>query len=111
MGLYGVICYLVGSRRAEIGVRMSLGARPADVRRMVMGEGMAVVVAGLAAGLLLAAASTRLLRSLLYGVEEGDPLSFVAAAAVLLVVALLATWLPAGRAAALDPAESLRRGT
>jgi putative ABC transport system permease protein len=108
LGLYGLLAYSVSRRTQEIGVRVALGARPSDVRRMVVREGLRLVMGGLALGLLGAAAAARLLTSLLFGVRPVDPPTFAAVASLLLAVAALACLLPASRAARVDPAVALR---
>lgn len=108
VGLYGVIAYSVAQRRHEIGIRMSLGAAPQRVLRMVMGQGMRLVGAGLALGLLGAFALGRVLSSQLYGVGTGSPAVIASVTAVLLAASLFACLVPAWRAARLDPAGSLR---
>ena len=108
IGIYGVLAYQVGQRTREIGVRVALGARAGDVVRMVVRHGFKITALGAVIGLLLAVAATRLLSSLLYGVSATDPLTFTAVPAVMLVVALVASWLPARRAARVDPMEALR---
>jgi len=108
IGIYGVMAYAVTQRRQEIGVRMALGARRADVLRMVMGFGFRMTFAGILLGLAGALASTRLLASLLFQTSAMNPLIFSAAAAVLLAVAILASYLPARRAASIDPMQALR---
>jgi putative ABC transport system permease protein len=108
VGIYGVISYIVSKRTQEIGVRMALGA-PADVvLRSVVGQGMALTGVGLVIGLLGAWGLSKALASLLYGVTTTDPLTFLGTAALLGAVALLATWIPARRAARIDPVEALR---
>jgi putative ABC transport system permease protein len=107
-GLYGVISYLVAQRTREIGVRIALGAQTRDVIVLVMGQGARLTAMGIALGLLGALALTRVLASLLYGVSAHDPLTFAAIAALLAAVALLATWLPAQRAARVDPISAIR---
>jgi putative ABC transport system permease protein len=107
-GLYGVISYLVAQRTREIGVRIALGAQTRDVIGLVMGQGARLTAVGIALGLLGAFALTRLLASLLYGVSAHDPLTFATIAALLAAVALLATWLPARRAARVDPISAIR---
>ncbi len=108
IGIYGVLAYQVGQRTREIGVRVALGARAGDVVRMVVRHGFKITALGAAIGLLLAAGATRLLARLLYGVSATDPLTFTAVPALLLAVALLASWLPARRAARVDPMAALR---
>ena len=108
IGIYGVMSYAVSKRTREIGVRMALGADPRSVLRLVVGQGMAVAFAGAGLGLVGAFLLTRLMASLLYGVRPGDPLTFAAVAAALLLVALAASWIPARRAARIDPMRALR---
>ena len=108
VGIYGVISYVVAQRTGEIGVRMALGARAADVSRMVLKQGGSVAAFGLGLGLLGAFALTRLMRALLYGISPTDPATFVGVSALLLVIALVATYLPARRAARVDPVQALR---
>ncbi|HKG94116.1 MAG TPA: ABC transporter permease [Gemmatimonadaceae bacterium] len=108
VGLYGVMSYVVSGRTREIGVRMALGARPADVRRLVVGEGLRVTLTGAAAGLALALAATAALSRVLYGVGPADPVTFLGVPLLLLTVAALASWLPARRAAAVAPSAALR---
>ena len=107
-GLYGVLSYTVSQRRREIGVRMALGAGRGQVVRLVVGQGGALVAAGVVLGLLAAAMASRIVESVLFGVTPADPLTFTAVTAVLLGVALLACWLPARRAARIDPMNVLR---
>jgi predicted permease len=109
VGLYGVISYAVSQRTAEIGIRLALGASPGEVSALVLRQGLVVVAAGMAIGITAAAAATRFIVSLLYEVSAWDPGTFTASAAVLLTVSAIATYLPARRAAAIDPAQSLRR--
>lgn len=108
VGLYGVMAYGVSLRQREIGVRMALGARPADVSRMISRQGLVLAGVGVAIGLASAIGVTRLLRGMLYDVSPTDPLTLAATCAALLVVALIASWLPARRAAGVDPAVALR---
>jgi putative ABC transport system permease protein len=108
IGLYGIIAYSVARRRNEIGIRMALGARPGSVLRMMLGESLVVVALGLAVGIPAALARGRLVSTLPYGVEAYDPLTIGAAAALLLAVALAASFLPARRASLLDPCAALR---
>jgi predicted permease len=108
LGIYGVLAYAVSRRSREIGVRLALGARPEDVHRMVLGRAGALAAAGVGLGLVLSLAVGRLLQSVLYGVSGGDPAAFAGMAALLAAVVLLASWLPARRAAAVDPIAALR---
>jgi predicted permease len=108
VGLYGVISYIVGQRRAEIGVRMALGARVGEVARLVVRQAVALAAAGVALGLAGALAGTRVLRSLLFEVSPTDPAVLGAVAALLIAIAALAAFAPARRAARVDPAEALR---
>ncbi len=108
VGLYGVIAYSVGMRTREMGVRMALGARPGDVVRLVLRQGGRLAVVGIGAGALLAALVGRVLGSMLYGVSALDPLAYAVAAAILLVVAAVASFVPAVTAARVDPLRALR---
>jgi predicted permease len=108
VGIYGILAYLVTQRTREIGIRMALGARAADVVRLVLREGMTPVAFGGIAGMLAAVLATRALRSMLFGVTPLDPVSFAAAPAVLAIVAALACYLPARRATRVDPLVALR---
>ncbi|HEU4586749.1 MAG TPA: ABC transporter permease [Gemmatimonadaceae bacterium] len=108
VGLYGVISYIVGERRGEIGVRMALGARAGEVGGMIMLQSVRLAAIGVAIGLLGAVAATRVLRSLLFEVSPTDPLTLVAVAVFLMLLAALASYAPARRAARVDPIEVLR---
>jgi predicted permease len=108
VGLYGVIAFSTTRRTREIGIRLALGARGADVLRMIVGEGMRLAGIGVAVGVLLAAAATRVMASLLFDVSPLDPLTFAAMSALFVLVALAATWLPARRAARAEPMSVLR---
>jgi ABC-type antimicrobial peptide transport system permease subunit len=108
VGLYGVLAYGVALRRREIGVRLALGATTAEVTRMIAGRGVALAAVGVAIGLTATIAATRLLGGLLYDVSPTDPVALIATCGVLLAVALVSSWLPARRAAAVHPAEALR---
>jgi len=108
VGLFGVMSYFVGQRPREIGIRMALGARRGQVLRMVLGHGLRLMLGGIVCGILAAAAVSRLLRSVLYSVSPLDPLVFAGVTAGLAAVALLACYLPARRAAWMDPFAALR---
>jgi ABC-type lipoprotein release transport system permease subunit len=107
-GLYGVMAYVVSQRTAEIGIRMALGARSRDVRMLVVRRALALTGAGLALGLAGAAAVTRLLAAFLVNVSPTDPATLLSVVALFTAVAVLASWLPARRAAAVDPMRALR---
>jgi predicted permease len=109
LGLYSVMSYTVSQRIPEIGIRMAMGARPRNVIGMVVGQGMALALAGMAVGAVAALATTRLVASMLCRVDAADPLTFALAGLFLGAVALLATWLPAFRATRVDPMSALRR--
>jgi len=109
IGIYGVLSYMVGQRTREIGVRMALGAQQLDVLRLVMKDGAQMTAIGLAIGLIASFGLTRLMRSMLFGVKPSDPLTFIAVAALLSVIAMLACYLPAQRAMKVDPIEALRQ--
>jgi putative ABC transport system permease protein len=108
-GIYGVMAYVVGQRRNEIGLRMALGASQGNVLGLVLRQGMIYVVLGVAAGLVGALAATRLLTSMLFDVKPTDPGTYAAVAAILAVVALAASYIPARRAAKVDPLTALRQ--
>jgi putative ABC transport system permease protein len=108
LGLYGVMAYSVGRRTGEIGLRMALGARPRDVLRLVIGQGVWLVAIGVVLGVAGAWALTRLIASGLYQVSPADPATFAGVALLLAAVALLACWLPARRATRIDPMAALR---
>jgi predicted permease len=108
LGVYGVLAYVVGLRRPEFGIRLAIGASGAQLRRMVLAQGMITVGFGVVVGLAVAAGASRLVRSLLFGVTPIDPVTYATAAAILLIVAAGATYLPARRAARVPPAEALK---
>jgi putative ABC transport system permease protein len=109
VGLFGLLTYTVSLRVRELGIRMAVGANPGDVERLVLRQGMGLVALGLVLGLAGALALTRLLASLLFGVGATDPLTFAAVSIGLLLVTLAACYLPAHRAAQLDPLAALKR--
>lgn len=108
VGVFGVLAQLVQSRTREMGLRIALGAMPAQVRWLVVGNGLGLVSAGVVAGLLIAVGATRVMSSLLYGVTPGDMTSYVAAGLVLLILGAVAAAIPAARASGADPASTLR---
>jgi putative ABC transport system permease protein len=108
VGLYGVISYAVAQRTHEIGVRMALGARPGDVLKLVLRQGMWLTIAGLVVGIAIGSVATRVLSDMLFGVTPRDPLTFVGVPALLLLVAFLACYIPARRATRIDPLVALR---
>ena len=108
IGLYGVVAYAVSQRTHEIGVRMALGAMPGDVRWMILSHGLRITTFGVAAGLLLSAATVRLLRGFLYGLSPFDPLAFTTASLAWVLIAMLASWYPARRATRVDPLAALK---
>jgi putative ABC transport system permease protein len=110
VGVYGLISYSVAQRTREIGIRVALGARPAQVTGPIMREGLRLAALGIGIGLAGAFVATRLLATFLFGVEPGDPLTFAAVTALLLGVALLASYLPSRRALKVDPLTALRAG-
>jgi ABC-type antimicrobial peptide transport system permease subunit len=108
IGLYGAIAYAVARRSREIGIRMALGARPSAILGLVMNQGIIVALAGIGVGALAAAATARILASALYGVSAADPAAWASAVLIVLAVAALANFVPARRAAAVDPTTALR---
>jgi len=108
IGIYGVIAYSVTQRTQEIGIRMALGAEPSTILRMILRQSLVLVVAGIAIGLMAAFGLTRFMSSLLFGVGQTDLLTFALPPVLLLIVALLASLLPARRAGTVDPVTALR---
>ena len=108
VGIYGVMAYLVTQGTRELGIRVALGATPRDLLLLVIKQGMSVAIAGMVLGLLGAFVLTRFMRALLFGVQASDPVTFAAIAAALTVVVLVACYVPARRAARIDPIVSLR---
>jgi hypothetical protein len=108
IGIYGVIAYVVSQRTREIGIRSALGAKPRQLERMFLRHGLTLSAIGVVVGLVVAAALGRAMSSLLFGIEPLDPVAYVTGIGVILAAAALATYLPARRAAAIDPIETLR---
>ena len=108
IGIYGVLSYTVAQRRREAGIRIALGATPVEVSAMFIGHGMKLSVIGIAAGLIAAIGLTRWMSALLFGIDAVDPATYAATAGVLLMAAMAACYIPARRAAAVNPAETLR---
>jgi predicted permease len=108
LGIYGVMAYAVTQRTQEIGIRVALGARRVDVHRLIIGQGLAMSIAGIIAGLAIAVPLTRAMSSLLFGVTATDPATFATVAMLLAAVAVFACYLPARRAAAVQPMQALR---
>jgi len=106
--VYGVMSYLLLQRTREVGIRMALGARQGQVVQLVLGRGLRVIAVAIAVGTIAAAVAARLLQSQLYGVGAADPVTFIAVAVLLTIVALVATYIPARRAARIDPMIALR---
>ena len=110
VGLYGVLATIVRQRVAEIGVRMAVGASPAQILRLVIGHGLRLSAGGIALGLAGALIMTPVMTTMLIGVRPTDPATFLAMGVAFLVIAVVSSWLPARRAAALDPSTALRGG-
>ncbi len=108
VGIYGLLAYMVGQRSREIGLRLALGAQRADVLRLVMGKGVVLAGLGIVAGVIFSASTASMMASLLYGVRPHDPAVFLVASFLLLIVALLASYIPAWRATKVDPIAALR---
>jgi ABC-type antimicrobial peptide transport system permease subunit len=108
LGVYGVVSYAVARRTREVGIRLAVGAQPSALVRLLMREGVALVAAGIVVGLLLGLAGAQVLHSLLFGVSGVDPLTFIGAPVLLMLVGALAAFLPARRASRVDPASVMR---
>jgi putative ABC transport system permease protein len=108
IGLYAIVAYSVSRRTRDIGIQMALGARPRDVLRVVMGKGWRLAAMGLITGIVAASLCTRVMRGLVFDVNTTDPLTFVLAGSVLGAVTLVASYIPARRAARIDPSIALR---
>ena len=108
VGIYGVLSYLAGQRTHEIGICMALGAQRSDVLRLILGHGAKMALIGVAVGVVASLALTRLMDKLLFGVSAYDPLTFIAVACLLILVALAASYIPARRAMRVDPTVALR---
>jgi len=108
VGLYGVLATVVRQRTAEIGVRMTLGAGPGQIFKLIVGQGLRLTAIGVGAGLIAAFALTRAMTTMLVGVKPSDPSTFVTMALIFFLIATTASWLPAWRAASLDPTAALR---
>jgi predicted permease len=108
IGIYGLLAYMVGQRSREIGLRMALGARRGDIVKLILGRGFALAVVGIVAGVIVAASGASAMASLLYGVRPRDPAVFLAVALLLLLVTVFASYIPARRAAKVDPMTALR---
>lgn len=107
-GMFGVMSYFVSQRTRDIGIRMALGAQPSDVIKLVMGEGLLLILIGVAFGILAALGLTQLMRTMLFGISPVDPFAFISAPLILIFLALLASYIPARRAARIDPLRTLR---
>ena len=108
VGIYGIMAYSVANRRNEIGIRLALGAQPGQVRGMVLRESTWLAAVGIVVGIGAALALTRLVKSMLYGIQPYDPVTMAGGVLILLAVALAASWIPARRAAGVQPMEALR---
>jgi ABC-type antimicrobial peptide transport system permease subunit len=108
IGIYGVLSYAVSQRRREIGIRLALGAQTGELKRMFVRHGLALATIGVTIGVVAAAGLARLMSSLLFGIRPLDPVTYAVGALLLGLAAALASYLPARRAAAVDPAEALK---
>jgi putative ABC transport system permease protein len=109
IGIYGLLSYSVAQRTGEFGIRLALGARSRDILRMVIGQGLRLVVIGLMVGMAASLALSHFLEKLLFGVSATDPFTFAVAALLLTVIAVFACWIPARRATKVDPIVALRQ--
>ena len=110
IGTYGLMSYSVNQRRREIGIRVALGAQGNDVMRLIIRQGMVLVGIGVAVGVLLSFGATRLFATLLFGVSTTDPVTFIGVPAMLMLIGLIASYLPARRVLRVDPVAALRSG-
>jgi putative ABC transport system permease protein len=108
LGVYGIVAYSVAQRSREFGIRVALGAKPAQIVRMVVGQNLRTVVIGMILGIAVAIPATRMLRGLLFNVQPNDPATFIAIGVVLSVVAMVASYLPARRGTRVDPVVTLK---
>jgi ABC-type antimicrobial peptide transport system permease subunit len=108
IGIYGLLAYMVGQRSREIGLRIALGAQRVDILKLILGKGFVLAAVGIVTGVLLAAFGATMMASLLYGVRPHDPAVFLVVPSLLLAVAILASYIPARRAAKVDPMVALR---
>ncbi len=108
LGVFGVLSYVVAQRTRELGIRVALGASPGALRRMVVGRGLRLAIAGIGIGLAAGLGVTRLMSSLLFGVSPTDPITYIGVAVILFAIASLASYLPARRATSVDPIQALR---
>jgi len=108
VGIYGIMAYAVAQRTNEIGIRLALGAQPGQVRSMILSESTSLTLVGIVLGVAVALGLARLVKSMLYGIQAYDPPTLVAGVLTLLAVALAASWIPARRAASVEPMEALR---
>jgi len=108
IGLYGIMAYNVARRTGEIGIRKALGARPWDVARPILREALTLTAIGVAIGLPVALALVRVARSFFYGIEPHDPITIIGTVVIMVTVTAMAAWIPARRAAKIDPMDALR---
>ena len=108
VGIYGIMAYQVANRTSEIGIRLALGAQPGQVRGMILGESTWLAGVGIVVGVIAALGLTRLVKSMLYGIQPWDPATMIGGVLILLAVALAASWIPARRAAGVQPMVALR---